>query len=427
MIYKRQIGKMITYNWRLSAFFALIFTFSFINVESSFAQDGKALFTTNCASCHHPVKESTGPALAGAMDRVPSKEWMYDWVKNSAKVISSGDKYANDIYNKYNKVAMTAFPNLTNEEIDAIFAYVESAATTNSGDSGPKIEIPQPEQSNTWIYVLVTLVLVALVAVLWRVNSTLDKTANEKAGRPNKKDVPFLKNKVVVTCIAVVLLSMAGYWVANGSIEMHRQQNYMPSQPIFYSHKVHAGINQINCQYCHVGAEDSRHALIPSTNTCMNCHMQISEYTGEQLYDYEGNKIDGTAEIQKLYEYAGWDKENGKYRLKEDGSIDAKPIPWTKIHNLPDHVYFSHAQHVGVGKVQCQSCHGEIQYMDEVKQFAPLSMGWCINCHRETEVQFTNNDYYQIFTKYHEDVKSGKKSGVTVEDVGGIDCQKCHY
>lgn len=426
MTNKRQIGKMIKINWRLSAFFALILTFSISNIGSMYAQDGKALFTANCASCHHPTKESTGPALQGTLTRVPSQEWLYDWVKNSAKVIASGDKYANDIYNKYNKTAMTAFPSLSNEDIDAIFAYVEQAAA----DAGPKAAGPVvevKESDNTWIYLIATLVLLALVAVLWRVNRVLDKASNEKRGIKNRKDVPFFRNKVVVTCLAVVLLMLSGYWIANGSIEMHRQQNYMPTQPIFYSHKVHAGINQINCQYCHVGVQDSRQAIIPSTNTCMNCHMQISEYTGEQLYDYEGNKIDGTAEIQKLYEYAGWDKENGKYKLKENGEIDAKPIPWVKIHNLPDHVYFNHAQHVGVGQVQCQSCHGEVQFMDEVKQFSPLSMGWCINCHRETSVQFENNDYYKIFTKYHEEVKSGKRPTVTVEDVGGLDCQKCHY
>src|SRR5690606_685213 len=143
--------------------------------------------------------------------------------------------------------------------------------------------------------------------VLWRVNTVLDKAANDKQGIKTKRPVPITRNKVFIACAGVVLLALSGYWVANGSIEMHRQQNYMPEQPIFYSHKVHAGINQINCQYCHVGAENSRQAIIPSANVCMNCHMQISEYTGDQLYNYEGEPVDGTAEIHKLYEYAGWD------------------------------------------------------------------------------------------------------------------------
>lgn len=408
---------------RLAVAAIICFLFSFTN--QAHAQDGKALFTTNCASCHHPVKDVTGPALQGTESRVPSKEWLYKWVRNSAALVSSGDKYANEIFNAWNKTPMTAFPNLSDEEIDAIFAYVESYKAPTA--EAPIAGAASDDKDYTWLYGLITLGLAVLVIVLWRVNTVLDKAANEKQGLKTKRPVPLRRNKVFIACAGVVLLALSGYWVANGSIEMHRQQNYMPEQPIFYSHKVHAGINQINCQYCHVGAENSRQAIIPSANVCMNCHMQIDEYTGEQLYNYEGEPIDGTAEIHKLYEYAGWDKDAKKYRLKEDGTIDAKPIPWVKVHNLPDHVYFNHAQHVAVGQVQCQSCHGEVQDMHEVSQFSPLSMGWCINCHRETKVQFENNDYYKIFTKYHQEIKDGKREQVTVEDIGGMECQKCHY
>jgi hypothetical protein len=222
---------------------------------------------------------------------------------------------------------------------------------------------------------------------------------------------------------------MAGYWLVNGAINEGRQQNYQPSQPIFYSHVVHAGINQINCLYCHASAEKSKHSMIPSTNVCMNCHKQINEYTGEKdhpLKDAEGRSINGTEQIKLLYQYAGWDPVNKKYILDKDGNIAAKPVKWVKIHNLPDHVYFNHSQHVKVGQVQCQRCHGQIQEMDEVYQFAPLSMGWCINCHRQTEVKF-DNGYYSIFSKYQEEIKSGKRTKVTVEDIGGLECQKCHY
>jgi hypothetical protein len=160
----------------------------------------------------------------------------------------------------------------------------------------------------------------------------------------------------------------------------------------------------------------------------MNCHKQINEYTGtEKLITAEGKEVDGTAEIQKLYKYAGWYPQRKDYIRDAKGDIIAKPIAWTKIHNLPDHVYFNHSQHVKVGKVQCQRCHGPIQEMDEVYQFAPLSMGWCINCHRQTKVQFTDNKYYTIYEKYHEEIKSGKRTDVTVEDIGGTECQKCHY
>ncbi len=405
---------------------AILTLLSFGNYAS--AQDvagGKTLFQNKCASCHHPLKDATGPKLKGSDQTVPSKEWLYSWVRNSSAMVASGDKYANEIFTKWNKTAMTSFPDLTNEDIDNIFAYVNSVEEPKAAE-GPAVDADSGKD-NTWIYAIATAVLALLVFILSRVNRTLEKLTNEKRGIANKKDAPWYRNKVYIAVISVVLLALAGFWIANGSIEMGRQQNYMPEQPIFYSHKVHAGINQINCQYCHSSADESRQAMIPSTNVCMNCHMQINEYTGDQLYTYEGKPVDGTAEIHKLYEYAGWDPVKKTYKLKENGEIDAKPIEWVKIHNLPDHVYFNHAQHVSVGEVACQSCHGPVQDMDEVFQFSPLSMGWCVNCHRTTEVKFQDNAYYEIFEKYHQEIKEGKRTGVTAAELGGTDCQKCHY
>ncbi|WP_246625362.1 c-type cytochrome [Edaphocola aurantiacus] len=392
------------------------------------AQDGKALFQANCASCHNPIKDATGPALQGITGRAPSTEWIHKWVKNSAAVIASGDKYANGIYTKWNKTAMTAFPNLKEEEVDAIIKYVEEyKAPTAAPAGGDTAGSSAKEADNTWLYVLVTIVLAVLALILIRINKGLHKVANTEQGIPNKKDVPLKRNKVFIAVVGILLFILAGYWMVNGGVEMGRQQNYMPKQPIFYSHKVHAGINQINCQYCHAGVNDSRQAMIPSTNVCMNCHKQIGEYTGEQLFDHEGNKIDGTAQIQELYKYAGWDPAKKEYKRDNQGKILATPIKWTKIHNLADFVYFNHSQHVRVGKVQCQTCHGPIQEMDEVKQFESLSMGWCINCHRETKVDFQNNNYYSIFEKYHQEIKDGKRDGVTEAELGGLECQKCHY
>jgi cytochrome c551/c552 len=408
---------------------ALVAIVLFSNFSSS-AQDGKAIFQANCASCHNPLKDATGPALQGVDKRVPSKEWLYNWIHNSAKVISSGDKYANDLYNKWNKTAMTAFPQLSNAEIDAVIKYVNDykapSATPAAGAATPNA----PEEDNSNMYILVTLALLVLMVILWKVNSGLKRVANEKQGLPNVKEIPFYRNKLFVAIAIILAFILAGYWIANGSIEMGRQQNYKPEQPIFYSHKVHAGINQINCLYCHAGAEKSKHAMVPSTNVCMNCHKQINEYTGEAehpLYNEEGEKINGTEQIQLLYKYAGWDPAKKDYIRDEKGAIKATPIKWTKIHNLPDHVYFNHSQHVAVGKVPCQQCHGPIQEMDEVYQFSPLSMGWCINCHRQTKVQFENNNYYSIFEKYHQELKDKKRDGVTVEEIGGLECQRCHY
>ncbi|MBS1588362.1 MAG: c-type cytochrome [Bacteroidetes bacterium] len=410
-----------------SSIFSLVFVLLFSNL-TAVAQDGKALFNSNCAACHNPIKDATGPALQG-VDQRREKDWIYKWIKNPSAVIAAGDPHAKELVDKY-KIVMTAFPNLTHEEIDAIIKYVDDykAPGAEPAAAGQPAAEPAAAESNGWLYTFITVILLALVIVLWRANYGLRRVANEKEGLPNEKEVPFYRNKVVIAIVVILVFIFCGYWLTNGAIELGRQQNYQPEQPIFYSHKVHAGVNQINCLYCHAGAEKSRQAMVPSPNVCMNCHKQINEYTGkEKLVSAEGKEIDGTAEIQKLYKYAGWDPAKKEYIRDANGNIKDQPIAWTKIHNLPDHVYFNHSQHVKVGQVQCQRCHGDIQNMDEVYQFAPLSMGWCINCHRQTEVKFADNKYYSIFEKYHEEIKSGKRTGVTVNDIGGTECAKCHY
>lgn len=406
----------------------IVFLF-FQTLNAVAAPDGKALFQANCAACHNPYKDATGPALNGVDSRVPSKEWLYKWIKNSASLIGSGDKYANDIYNKWNKTAMTAFPSLTNEEMDAIITYVNLPPPAPKVAPNPQGDPNAQSSDNTLLYAILTIILLVVVIVLTSVNKVLSRSANAREGVPSPKDVPFFRNKVVIALIAIIIIVGFGIWLTKGS-ELGRQKNYMPKQPIFYSHKVHAGINQINCLYCHAGAEKSRHAMIPSSNVCMNCHKQINEYTGvdqHPLVDLEGNKVDGNKEIQKLYEYAGWDPVKKDYKRDTAGAILAKPIEWVKIHNLPDHVYFNHSLHVVSGKLACQRCHGNIEEMDEVYQFADLSMGWCVNCHRNTSVQFADNNYYSIFQKYHDEIKEGKRADVKVSDIGGLECQKCHY
>ncbi len=411
--------------------FAFIFFLLLCNFSATAAPDGKALFMSNCASCHNPLKDATGPALKDIDKSFPSKQWGYDWIHNSAKLIAAGDKDALAIFNKFNKTAMTPFPQLSTEEIDAILKYVdEYKAPAAAPAAGAAAASSEGAESNGWLYTVITLSLVVLVVILWRANNTLRRAANEKEGIANEKEIPLYRSKLVIAIVAIVGFIMAGYWIVNGAINEGRQQNYKPLQPIYYSHKVHAGINQINCLYCHAGAEKSRQAMIPSSNICMNCHKQINSYTGEAehpLVTAEGKKINGTEQIQMLYRYAGWDPNKKDYNRDANGNILATPIQWVKIHNLPDHVYFNHSQHVKVGKVQCQSCHGPIQDMDEVYQFSALSMGWCINCHRQTEVQFANNNYYSIFERYHAEIKAGKRSGVTEAELGGTECQKCHY
>jgi len=400
------------------------------NIPAIAAPDGKALFMSNCASCHNPLKDATGPALQNIDKTFPTKDWVYGWVHNSSSVIASGDPYALEVFNKFNKTQMTAFPQLSKDDIDAILKYVDDfkapvAATPAAASTGG-----ESTETNGWLYTVITLALLVLVIILWRSNQGLKRIANEKEGIPNEKEIPLYRSKLVIAIVAILAFIFAGYWLVNGAIGEGRQQNYQPLQPIFYSHKVHVGINQLNCLYCHAGAEKSRQAMIPSTNVCMNCHKQINSYTGEAdhpLVTAEGKQINGTEQIQLLYKYAGWDPVKKDYNRDANGNIKATPIEWIKIHNLPDHVYFNHSQHVKVGQIQCQRCHGPIQDMDEVYQFAPLSMGWCINCHRQTDVQFVNNNYYSIFQKYHDEIKSGKREGVTEADMGGTECQKCHY
>ncbi|MEZ5045506.1 MAG: cytochrome c3 family protein [Chitinophagaceae bacterium] len=412
-------------SYKISIVLITLFLFSI----AAHAQDGKALFQANCASCHNPLKDATGPALKGADSRVPSKEWLYKWVKNSRSVIDEGDKYANEIFAKWNKTAMTGFPSLSNEEIDAIFTYVNSVEEKKATPTEGSPNQNTPKSENTLLYVILTAVLLLAVYILSQVNKVLSRSSNAKLGLSSPKDVPFYRNKVVIAAFVSLLIIGIGVWLTGGS-EFGRQKNYMPKQPIFFSHKVHAGINQINCRYCHTGAEKGRHSLIPSTNVCMNCHKQINEYTGAEehpLVNLEGKKVDGTAEIKKLYEYAGWDPVKKDYIKNEKGEVMARAPDWIKIHNLPDHVYFNHSLHVVSGKLDCQRCHGNIEQMDEVYQFADLSMGWCVNCHRTTKVQFADNNYYSIFQKYHDEIKEGKREDVKVSDIGGLECQKCHY
>lgn len=384
------------------------------------AANGATLFKANCASCHNMEKEATGPALMGAYQRWKDPKLLHLWIKNDTKVLAMKDPYAVALVAKY-PVLMTNFDGvLSDNDVNDLVEYIKTytPAVTPTGDPTQPVE----ESDNTLLYGILTLILAVVAFVLLQVNSNLKKLADDKDGIPAEEPVSFWKNKAYIAFVLVILFLVGGYMTVTGAIGLGRTKDYQPEQPIFYSHKVHAGVNQINCQYCHVGVYQGKQATIPSVNICMNCHMNIKEYSGkDKLITAEGEEKNGTAEIQKLYSYAGytpgqaWDANN------------AKPIKWVRIHNLPDHVYFNHQQHVVAGKQQCQTCHGEIQKMDEVKQFAPLSMGWCINCHRNTAVNFKDNGFYSMYEKYHNEIKNGTRDSVTVNDIGGTECQKCHY
>lgn len=410
---------------KLKLFILSLVVFSAFNNVS--AQDGKALFQSKCQSCHSITKDLTGPALKGLEERhkwADHKE-LLAWIQNPPAYMAK-DAYTQGLKAKYNSI-MQSFPDITLPEVDAIVKYINTAGTptTEPPPGGP---VEKDNSQNAVIFGIISLILAIIALVLMQVNSNLKKMSDDAEGIERPEPVPFYRNKVYIAMFAIVFFIIGGYFVTTGAIGLGRQKAYHPEQPIFFSHKVHAGVNQINCLYCHGNAWESKSATIPAVNVCMNCHKAITSYEkGPELFDGE-TKIDGTAEIAKLYKYAGFDPKNA---AAWDPS-KAKPIEWTKIHNLPDHVFFSHAQHVKAGQVQCQTCHGEITSMNTAQQFSELSMGWCVNCHRQTKVQFNydstkGNQFYSIYEKFHNDIKSGKMDSVTVKDIGGLECQKCHY
>ena len=404
-----------------------------------FAQDaaaGKAIFQSKCASCHHVSKKTTGPPLGGVLDNEfygGDIKKISHWVYNVNSLINSEPRYI-ALKQEYGSV-MTQFDpsTLSEKDIASIFGFIAQEVTnagkqTSGGEQAGNQSAPESNQ-NAIIFGVISLILAIIALILMQVNSNLKKMSDDVEGIQRPEPVPFYRNKVYITMMSVIFFIVGGYYVTKGAIGLQRQKEYEPKQPIYYSHKVHAGLNQISCLYCHGNAWESKSAAIPSVNVCMNCHKNITEYTkGPKLYDHDGKEIDGTSQIMKLYEYAGFDP-------KKPNAWDpskAKPIAWERIHNLPDHVYFNHSQHVRAGKVQCQTCHGEITAMDEVKQVSELSMGWCVNCHRQSKVDFnyddkTGNKFYSIYEKFHNDIKSGKMDSITVKDIGGLECQKCHY
>ena len=422
---------MSRYRKIFNKIFAGLFLFALVSFSNDvLAQNGEALFKANCASCHKPIGQLTGPALQGIRKTLPPGDWVYKWIANSSIM---NDAEAMRVKAAFGNSQMQAFGSqLKKEEIDAILDYADKytppVPVTKVGGGG---------EDNSLVFGILTLILALIAFTLLQVNSNLRKLSDEKEGVHRPEPVPTYKNKTYLMAAILVLFAVGGYYTINGAIGLGRMKNYQPEQPIYYSHQVHAGTNQISCLYCHGGAQDSKHANIPSVNVCMNCHKGINKYEGpDKLQREDGTAIDGTAEIQKLYAYAGFNAATKTYNADKNGDgipDGAKPIEWIKIHNLPDHVYFNHSQHVKVGKQQCQTCHGNIQEMPEVYQFAELSMGWCVNCHRESKVDFynkadsTGNKFYSIYEKFHKDLKSGKIDSVTVEKIGGIECQKCHY
>lgn len=390
---------------------------------------GKKLFNANCAACHKLNKKAVGPALRGVSAKY-DKEWLYSWIKNSSAMIKAGDAQAVAIWEEYNKTAMTAFPQLSNADIDNILAYtdyVPPVTTPPAGTAPVGVAAPASGVTNEIILAVLALVFVLLVVMLFLVQKTLLRIAQASGVELITEDQPkrttiwqaFAQNQFLVFVSVVFLLLSSAYFAYGYFMQVGVDQGYMPVQPIHYSHKIHAGANEIECKYCHSSARVSKHSGIPALNVCMNCHKNIAEYNGEEDLENGYTKDFYTNEIKKLYAAVGWDEENQRY------TGETQPVKWVRIHNLPDFVYFNHAQHVQVGEIECQKCHGPVEEMEIMYQYSPLTMGWCINCHRETNVKVESNEYY---AKIHEELS--KKYGVeklTAAQMGGLECGKCHY
>lgn len=409
----------------------LFFAFSF----GLKAQDGAKIFKQNCAVCHssHTDQKLTGPGLLGVFDRAPKGDWLNKWILNNEKLIKSGDAYANKIYNENGKAAMTVFEGqLTDKDVDAVLAFLKAPAPVAAGTSGPTPKDGEPVVEEKGgidpLYLLLAgiVIIAIIIGALRSVRQSLQNTYNRKEGKAENVDMTFgqevkqwisgHRRLVGVFVIIIGFVGMKGCWNACFDIGVYydweTKKGYKPEQPIKFSHKIHAGDNEIACQYCHNTVEKSRHAGIPSVNVCMNCHKGISKTAND------GSE----AQIAKIYNAAGFNPKTGVYDMPQN------PLKWIKVHNLPDHVYFNHKQHVVVGKQECATCHGDLKKMTVAEQQSPLTMKWCIECHRKTEVAMEGNPYYDRLHKALKEKYKGQYDvKFTVDKIGGLECAKCHY
>nr|WP_245776610.1 c-type cytochrome [Spirosoma endophyticum] len=381
-------------------------------------EKGKTLFTNNCAQCHSITAEKVvGPGLKGIESRTPGKDWLHKWIRNSSAVIASGDAYANQVFNANGKVQMSSFPSLSDADIDGILAYIaqgdKPAVASTGGDTSKNTEgtgggsasVGGPSELFTFVLIALLVIMLLVLGVLLVIVTILSKAVSPvtttdgtqipssfgqrmKTGLSDAFNNPTLRSVVIWLFLLVVTKA-----TIDGAYSVGIQQGYAPKQPIAYSHKLHAGQYKIDCNYCHTGAQKGKSATIPAANICMNCHGVIKKESPE---------------IQKIYTAI----ENNQ------------PIEWIRVHNLPDLAYFNHAQHVNVGNVACQTCHGEIEKMEVVEARSSLTMGWCIDCHRRTEVNTKDNAYYDKLVALH---RKESKEPLKVANIGGLECSKCHY
>jgi cytochrome c2 len=377
---------------------------------------GKTVFNANCKQCHKLDQKNVGPALRGVTDR-QSIAWAKSFIKNSQAVIASGDAYATALYKEYSNTVMPSHEFLSDGDLDNLLSYIEHGdkvdpaaaasadpAAAGDGTAAAGSGIPNEYLSLilgvlVFVLVLILIVLGLIVTVLTKYINKQDLPEEDKEFVSQKTDFgKILKSDAVIILVTALVVAFTAKTAIDGLYSVGVQQGYAPAQPIAFSHALHAGQYEIACQYCHTGVEIGKSANIPSANICMNCHTHIQNVGGKEGI---------SPEIQKIY-----------------NAVDNnQPIEWVRVHNLPDLAYFNHAQHVAVGGVECQTCHGPIQEMEVVGQHSTLTMGWCIDCHRQTEIATEGNVYYDKLVQLH----STSKDALKVKDIGGLECAKCHY
>jgi cytochrome c553 len=319
--------------------------------------------SVNCADCHNTRVTDTLNWNPDALEI--SKKYLHKSARDLSRVLLK------PVGQKMSQVHKGI--HLTPEDIVLVKAYMDKYVEIGLKQNKPVI-------TNLFLFIVASLLFLF---------SVVDITISKILKRRWVNYIILLFTVIFITNTLVV-----------NALTLGRSRNYSPIQPVKFSHAVHAGQNGTDCIYCHSSAPYSKTAGIPPINVCMNCHLMVRNGTRS-----------GVFEISKIISYY----EN------------QKPIEWIKVHNLPDHVFFSHAQHVSIGKVSCVECHGDVKKMNVIKQVSDLSMGWCINCHRTKKIDFHNNLFYSQYRDLAEKLKKGEIDSVTVSMTGGRECMKCHY
>lgn len=395
---------------------------------------GEKVFKANCAACHSiGDNKIVGPGLKGINDK-RKFEWLVKWIQNSPELIASGDADAKAIFEEFNKSPMPPQP-VSEADIKAILAYIQNPPSDKKEAAAEEVAVSETSSTDSKS-VMITLgviivILAGLVLLLNKARVSIAKAAADKEGVAYSGPVSFAdackytisKNSGLVALVVIVLFFGGLVKVMNNANTIGVHTGYKPEQPIKFSHKVHAGDNKIDCNYCHSSARHSKTSGIPSLNVCMNCHKYVDGSSGK-TFTYNGQEYSMVDEIKKIYSALDYDPSSQKF------GDNPQPVKWIKVHNLPDHVFYSHQQHVTVGGQKCQTCHGPVEEMDVVEQYSPLTMKWCIECHKTTGVMKDGNGYYEemharMTDKYKEKWLGDGK--LTVEEIGGWECAKCHY